>query len=401
MITILITKDEDVITSFRKILGETNNFIFNNFQDCIKKIDNGLIPNIIFSEINLGGMPFSNFVTILKNHIHSSNSFIFGLTKKITPETQNFAVSLKLTDMLTLPIDPKTLKLKIQFIEDYQYKLLENSGGEEEEEEAKQYRLPLLKRVFDIISASIALIILLPVFILVAILIRIDSQGPIFYFSKRVGTGYSIFNLIKFRTMGVNADQQLKGLEHLNEYNNYQLEPINDVEPEIIDENYSDQILKCCKCNKIVYNIIEGEMCDDYFICKACSGFTSKSFSDNTFYKIKNDPRITRLGKILRNTSIDELPQLINVLKGDMSLVGNRPLPLYEAEKLTTDDLILRFLAPAGLTGLWQITKRGKSDVSSEERVSLDNQYASHNSFLMDFKIILKTFPALIQSENV
>jgi lipopolysaccharide/colanic/teichoic acid biosynthesis glycosyltransferase len=104
----------------------------------------------------------------------------------------------------------------------------------------------------------------------------------------------------------------------------------------------------------------------------------------------------------MRNTSIDELPQLFNVLKGDMSIVGNRPLPLYEAEKLTTDQFALRFLAPAGITGLWQVTKRGKSgQMSAEERMDLDNEYAKHNSFWHDIKIILRTIPVLFQKENV
>lgn len=85
---------------------------------------------------------------------------------------------------------------------------------------------------------------------------------------------------------------------------------------------------------------------------------------------MKNDPRVTKLGNFLRNSSIDELPQLFNVVKGDMSIVGNRPLPLYEAEQLTTNEWSMRFLGPAGITGLWQIIKRGKSDMSDRERKS-------------------------------
>jgi lipopolysaccharide/colanic/teichoic acid biosynthesis glycosyltransferase len=123
--------------------------------------------------------------------------------------------------------------------------------------------------------------------------------------------------------------------------------------------------------------------------------------SGAAFVKIKNDPRITKVGQFIRDTSIDELPQLFNVLKGDMSIVGNRPLPLYEAEKITTDKYITRFMAPAGITGLWQVTKRGKSAMSEEERIELDNTYANHHSFWGDIKIILMTIPALLQKENV
>ena len=121
-----------------------------------------------------------------------------------------------------------------------------------------------------------------------------------------------------------------------------------------------------------------------------------------TFIKIKDDPRVTKVGKFIRNTSIDELPQLLNVLKGDMSIVGNRPLPLYEAEMLTSDDWSERFMGPAGITGLWQVEKRGKKGaMSEEERKALDNQYARTYSFWGDIKLILRTIPAVFQKENV
>lgn len=123
--------------------------------------------------------------------------------------------------------------------------------------------------------------------------------------------------------------------------------------------------------------------------------------SNAVFFKIKDDPRITRFGEFLRKTSLDEIPQLFNVLIGDMSLVGNRPLPLYEAEKLTRDQIAWRFLAPAGITGLWQITKRGKDNMSEDERIALDMEYAMKNSFWLDLKILLATIPALVQREKV
>ena len=103
----------------------------------------------------------------------------------------------------------------------------------------------------------------------------------------------------------------------------------------------------------------------------------------------------------MRNTSIDELPQLLNILKGDMSIVGNRPLPLYEGEKLTTDQSVQRFLAPAGLTGLWQVNKRGKGKMSNEERADLDNRYAEEWSLWLDVKLIFRTLGVFIQKENV
>ena len=202
-----------------------------------------------------------------------------------------------------------------------------------------------LKRTFDVLVSSVGLLLLSPLLILIAILIKLESKGPIFYVAKRAGSGYRIFNFIKFRTMRVGAADELKELAHLNQYNG--------------------------------------------------------NSSNGVFFKIKNDPRISPLGHFLRSTSLDEIPQLINVLFGDMSLVGNRPLPLYEAEKLTRDQIAWRFLAPAGITGLWQITKRGKDNMSPEERIALDMEYAMKNSFWLDLRIMISTIPALLQKEKV
>jgi len=202
------------------------------------------------------------------------------------------------------------------------------------------------RRVLDILISAISLVILMPLLILIAIIIKIDSKGPIFYTSYRAGSSYKIFKFIKFRTMVTEADNGLNNLMKLNQYG-------------------------------------------------------PSGSGGAVFFKINNDPRITRFGKFLRNTSLDELPQLFNVLKADMSLVGNRPLPLYEAKALTTDKHAERFNAPAGITGLWQISKRGQKDMSTEERIELDISYARHNSFGNDLQILLKTPKALIQKENV
>lgn len=129
---------------------------------------------------------------------------------------------------------------------------------------------------------------------------------------------------------------------------------------------------------------------------------TKRNEQSNTFFKLENDPRITKVGHFIRKYSIDELPQLFNILKGDMSVVGNRPLPLYEAELLTSDEYIQRFAAPAGLTGLWQVEKRGNAgSMSAEERKQLDIKYAQTFSFALDMKIIFKTFTAFVQKEDV
>ena len=150
----------------------------------------------------------------------------------------------------------------------------------------------------------------------------------------------------------------------------------------------------------------KGEACSSHLVldgdvvCEKQYRLYQEQENGGVFMKFKDDPRITKVGKVLRNTSIDELPQLLNIFLGHMSLVGNRPLPLYEAEQLTADGRVERFLAPAGLTGLWQVLQRGK-EVSMEERIEMDNEYARNYSFMYDMKIVFKTFPALFQQENV
>ena len=130
--------------------------------------------------------------------------------------------------------------------------------------------------------------------------------------------------------------------------------------------------------------------------------FTKALLFSSSFCLLKSLSAMTKVGRFIRKYSIDELPQLFNILKGDMSIVGNRPLPLYEAEKLTIDSSIDRFMAPAGLTGLWQVEERGKGGLmSAEERKQLDITYGQTYSFLLDMKIILRTLTAFVQKGNV
>lgn len=254
---------------------------------------------------------------------------------------------------------------------------------------AYAYKMPLEKRLFDVVFASLALLLLSPVFFAIALLIRAGSKGPVFYYSLRVGTGYRIFRFYKFRSMSVDADKKLSGLKHLNQY----------AAQATTTAAVTRQCEACAEsgaaCNKALY-------ADSEMWCEKLYKEHLAAQSGQAFVKIKDDPRITRVGKFIRNTSIDELPQLWNVLKGDMSVVGNRPLPLYEAEKLTTDKYALRFMAPAGITGLWQVSKRGgKGAMSEDERISLDNDYAKSYGLLFDLKLIFRTIPALLQKENV
>ena len=246
-----------------------------------------------------------------------------------------------------------------------------------------EFKLPIWKRIFDIIFSGLALLILLPFFIFIAILIRFESRGKVYYTSPRIGSGYKVFGFLKFRSMYTDADQKVDSLMKNNQYSN------------------SNETSVASEINGTVY---EGSLLisDDGLIREIDVQKQKDQKRNNAFFKVANDPRITKVGRLLRNTSFDELPQLINVLKGDMSIVGNRPLPLYEAELLTTDQWAKRFLAPSGMTGLWQVTKRGGSNImSADERKQLDIEYADNFSFWYDIKLILKTIPAMLQHENV
>lgn len=376
----LLKKNDDKI----KLINKKNTLLSTSWLSENNNLD------AILCETYLPGMNGIEFYNFLKTKKKYSKITFILINNDSKPELTEKAFNSGIDDFYVKPLNADDILTRIKYLKSYK---LNHSHFENNYPASKifRYKIPLIKRIFDIISSSIGLIILSPLFLIVALLIWTESgfKGSIFYKSKRVGTGYKIFDFYKFRSMRLGAENELKKLKSLNQYQ-------SENEAEGIDFDK-----KCPECERL------GHPCSPILIIggkKICENSYLKQKRENeksAFIKIKDDPRITKIGKFLRNTSIDELPQLINVLKGDMSLVGNRPLPLYEAELITSDNWIERFLAPSGITGLWQVNKRGKSKMSEYERKQLDNQYARNNSFLGDIKIILKTIPALFQKENV
>lgn len=243
--------------------------------------------------------------------------------------------------------------------------------------------LPWAKRGFDVLASSLLIIALFPVLICIALAIRLESKGSVFYAAKRVGRGYQVFPFFKFRSMVVDADKRLASIQHLNQYQTEST--LEAIAPE---------------------TALEAQTGFTDFVVSDEGAFDETSYkvhqqAQGQFVKVVQDPRITRVGKFLRNTSLDELPQLFNVLLGHMSLVGNRPLPLYEAEQMTTDMAVERFSAPAGITGLWQVKERGGSEADPEKRIAYDVEYARTASWKLDFWILFKTPLAALQRESV
>jgi exopolysaccharide biosynthesis polyprenyl glycosylphosphotransferase len=193
-----------------------------------------------------------------------------------------------------------------------------------------------LKRTFDVVVAFVLLVVLIPLWLLVALAIKLESRGPVLFVDRRVGVGEREFGMLKFRTMVVDAAAQQPRLEAANE-------------------------------------------------------------ATGALFKMRDDPRVTRVGRVLRRLSIDELPQLVNVERGQMSLVGPRPLPLRDYE-LLEDWHRARYLVLPGMTGLWQIS--GRSGLSFDDLVRLDFTYLEHWSLWLDVTIILKTIPAVVSGRG-
>ncbi len=329
------------------------------------------------------------------------NVYIVLMTDTMTEEERNIYVKCGINDTIHYEASVTELNKKIQFISDRENILFSN---EVPKRGMLKFKIPIWKRLFDIVVATLAIIILSPIFIITAIAIKMESKGPVLFRSKRVGTNYSIFDFLKFRSMYVDAEHQLKELS--KEHNQYK-DPEAEEPKSTITAPLGDQ------AEMAMMNMgMESEMMisdeeimlvgDDFVVAESDFNKQKEEEINNAFIKIEDDPRITKVGKFIRKYSIDELPQLFNILKGDMSIVGNRPLPLYEAEKLTADSSIDRFMAPAGLTGLWQVEERGRGGtMSAEERKQLDITYGQTYNFLLDMKIILRTFFAFKQKGNV
>ncbi|MED1047401.1 sugar transferase [Bacillus mycoides] len=205
-------------------------------------------------------------------------------------------------------------------------------------EEVNQKWLYLfMKRLMDIVGALCGLILLSPIFLIIALLIKLeDPNGPIFFKQNRVGKNEKEFEMYKFRSMITDAEEKLKDL--------------------------------------LQHNEVSGAM-----------------------FKMKDDPRVTKIGKFIRKTSIDELPQLLNVLKGEMSLVGPRPPLTREVKEYTSYDK-QRLLVTPGCTGLWQVTER--NSVGFKEMVELDLTYIQHRSLWFDVKLMFKTVLVLFGSKD-
>jgi lipopolysaccharide/colanic/teichoic acid biosynthesis glycosyltransferase len=323
-----------------------------------------------------------DLLRVLKKDLHLACPLFWLADAELTPATQ--ALLLGVADALPPGINRSELLARLYSLGQLAAPAVASQYG---------FRPVPAKRLFDIVSAGAGLVVLSPLLLLVAALVWLESGGPVLYYSYRVGTGYKVFKFWKFRSMRRDADQLLASMKGLNQY-------VAAASP-TASANAGGLCATCAlgPAPACQHQLVSR---DGELICEQQYHQQRKAAGAAAFVKIANDPRITRVGRLIRNTSIDELPQLWNVLRGDMSIVGNRPLPLYEAEKLMTDRHAARFIAPAGITGLWQVMKRGKGGaMSEEERKQLDNQYAQHYSLRKDLEIIFRTIPALFQKENV
>ena len=353
---------------------------------------------IVFFERNVRSEDITAITYLRKK---CRNVYIILLTDNMTKEERDVYMKCGVNDTINKDASVTALNKKIQFISDRENILFDNEAPKYK---ILKFKIPVWKRLFDIFFSGLAIIILSPIFILTAIAIKLESKGPVLFKSKRVGTNYTIFDFLKFRSMYTDAEERLKDLSKTN--NQYAEKEEEDDHKTItapLGEEAEQDMLDMGMESEMMISDEEIMLIgDDFVVAESDFNKQKEEEINNAFVKIENDPRITKVGRFIRKYSIDELPQLFNILKGDMSVVGNRPLPLYEAEKLTADTSIDRFMAPAGLTGLWQVEERGKGgNMSAEERKQLDITYGQTYNFMLDMKIIFRTLFAFVQKENV
>ena len=261
----------------------------------------------IICELLLPGInAFSFFRRLKLNKLYQKTPFMV-ISFFMDYNSKKNAYSLGIDDFYHKGLNPENIYNRIKLLKKFKSEFENKTISVDTNVSFNAYKTPIIKRTFDILLAATALLVLSPLMLLTMIAIRLESKGKVYYFSKRVGSNYKIFDFYKFRSMYPDADKRLKEVEHLNQY---------------IGETVEVTCAECAKlpegqyCSPLVY--YDGE--------QMCERIANKQRSARkAFLKIKDDPRITKVGRIIRMTSIDELPQLINVLKGNMSIVGNRP----------------------------------------------------------------------------
>ena len=354
----LILKDEFYAKTSKSIMGLLNS---------------GFEPSIIIIDYTLKTTNLESIIKSLKKY--NFKVPIYVLADNLSYQNKSRLLKLRVAEVISNVNDFLSL-LAIR------EEIITKKSSRSKEHMFIDNRLPPWKRLFDIAFSLIALIAVSPLLVIIALAIYIESPGPILYRSKRVGRAYRVFEFLKFRSMYIDADKKLAEIKDLNQYET--------------EENLNDHKNKGYGNSKTVLVGDNGALLSEADWMKIRAENAAPAF-----VKIKNDPRMTKVGRFIRSTSLDELPQFFNVLRGDMSVVGNRPLPLYEAVELITDKWAGRFLAPAGITGLWQVKQRGRANISENDRKQLDIDYALKAGLAMDFKILFKTIPALLQRENV
>lgn len=378
-----IGKNTTIINHFTEILDGCIE-VLDSYTEIVKQKSLHKNTPIIFFLLEKGHLE-SDLECISAIHKAYPSAYTILVSESLTSDESLAYLKSGIRNTISQTVD----KEKVLDIFDYHLKIQQKveAAFTNNTHPINTFKLPFWKRAFDILVSSLALLVLSPFFLIVAVAIRIESKGAVVYKSKRVGSNYKVFDFLKFRSMYMDADKRLKDFSQLNQYQQHDME----VDKKEMNDNAllidDDQVLM---------------VSDDYVLTEEDFIQNQRQKQENAFIKFEKDPRITKVGRFIRKYSIDELPQLFNILKGDMSVVGNRPLPLYEAELLTNDEYIDRFMAPSGLTGLWQVEKRGGAGkLSAEERKKLDTKYSKDFSFLMDMSIIFRTFTAFIQKENV